>query len=128
MGRTYYLYLLHESPIEKPYYCKVGYSDDPLRRLDQLQAGNPRALRSWDSLRRPTQPFGLRLPSEAHARALEGRIHRRLEEMGHRLRRDLNYETDKAPVREWFADMPPDVLWHLIVEMYVAYCEEHGIE
>jgi hypothetical protein len=127
MSQVFYLYMLHESPIEKPYYCKVGYSDDPVRRLDQLQSGNPRHLRCWDVERRPTKPFGFRLPSEEHARRLETRVHDRLEGMGLRTRRDMNYETFKAPAREWFAEMHPEELWLLMAKMYWAYLQEHSI-
>lgn len=128
MEKHFYLYLLHESPIERPYYCKVGYTDDPLRRLDQLQAGNPRHLRSWDFERRPTKPFGFVLPTEEHARRLEKRVHNRLEDMGLRTRRDVNYESFSAPSREWFAELHPEKLWQLMAEMYFAYLEEHCID
>jgi hypothetical protein len=128
MAQIYYVYMLHESPVEHPYYCKVGYSNDPLGRLDQLQAGNPRALRCWDYMRRPTEPFGFRLPTEEHAYCLEQRIHARLEGMGLRIRRDLNYVTLKAPQREWFAELHPERLWLLMSEMYFNYVKEYSID
>ena len=87
----YYVYLLHEVPTEPHHYCKVGHTDSPLKRLNELQAGNPRPLRSWDFERRPTEPFGFVLPDREHARRFEERVHAKLEEMGLRLRRDLNY-------------------------------------
>jgi hypothetical protein len=123
----YYVYLLHEAPIERPYYCKVGYTDDPLKRLDELQAGNPRPLRSWDFERRPTRPFGFRLPDKEHARRFEKRVHERLDGMGMRLRRDFNYETDHAPVREWFAELHPEKLWGLMAAMYADYLKEFNL-
>jgi len=128
MAKTYYVYMLHESPIERPYYCKVGFSHDPLRRLDQLQAGNPRALRCWEYMRRPTKPFGFRLPDKGHAVRFERQIHDRLTGMGLRLRRDLNYETDDAPEREWFAELHPEKLYLLMLEMYAAYVKENAID
>lgn len=127
MPPVYYLYMLYESPIEKPYYCKIGYSADPVCRLDQLQAGNPRRLRCCDFSRRPTKPFGFELPSEEHAKALEKRIHDRLEGMGLRIYRDMNYETFKAPAREWFEKMHPDQVWALMTKMYVDYCHENSL-
>src|SRR5689334_5045608 len=120
-SKTYYIYMLYESPIEKPYYCKIGFTHDPLRRLDQLQSGNPRHLRTWDFERRPTKPFGFPLPTKEHACRLESLIHSRLEEMGLRVRRDVNYETFKAPVREWFAELHPEKMWFLIGEMHWSY-------
>lgn len=128
MSETYYVYMIHESPIEKPYFCKVGYTNDPLGRLNELQAGNPRALRCWDYERRPTKPFGFELPTKEHARAFETRVHQRLERMGLRTRRDLNYETFQAPEREWFAEMHPEKLWALMAEMYFSYLREHSLE
>lgn len=113
--------------MEKPYYCKIGYSDDPLRRLDQLQAGNPRALRSWDYERRPTKPFGFALPTKEHASRFEQQVHDRLEAMGLRLTRDLNYVTNQAPKREWFAEMHPEELSLFMTKMYMAYIDEHSI-
>ena len=127
MYRIYYLYMLHEIPIEKPYYCKVGYSDDPLRRLKQLQDGNPRPLRCWDFEQRPTKSFGFPLPSKEHAQRLEATVHDRLEGMGLRIRQDMNYETDRAPTREWFAEMHPKQLWHLMAMMYWTYLQEQSI-
>jgi hypothetical protein len=124
---TYYVYMVHEAPIEPPYYCKVGYTDAPLKRLNELQARNPRPLRSWDVSRRPTQPFGFELPDKSHARAFELRVHERLEGMGLRTRRDLNYETHQAPVREWLAELHPEKLWHLMAVMYFDYIKEFGL-
>lgn len=123
----YYLYMLHESPIAKPYYCKVGVTHDPLRRLDQLQSGNPRPLRAWDFMRRPTEPFGFRLPTKEHAYRLESLVHKRLEDMGMRVRRDLNYKTMHAPAREWFAELHPEKLWLLIANMYLEYSKENNL-
>lgn len=123
----FYVYLLHEAPVERPYYCKVGYTDNPLKRLNELQAGNPRPLRSWDHQRRPISPFGFILPDQTHARRFEERVHKRLEEKGLRLRRDLNYETDHAPVREWFAELHPEELWTLMASMYADYLEEFDL-
>ena len=123
----YYVYLLHVVPTEPPYYCKVGYTDNPLKRLDELQAGNPRPLRSWDFERRPTEPFGLVLPDREHARRFEERVHVELEEMGLRLRRDFNYETCRAASREWFAGSHPQILWVLMAKMYSAYLKEFDL-
>jgi hypothetical protein len=123
----FYVYLVHEAPIESPYYCKVGYTSDPLKRLNELQAGNPRPLRSWDFERRPTKPFGFSLPDEEHARRFEEQVHAKLEGMGMRLRRDYNYETHQAPAREWFAELHPEKLWALMASMYARYLEEFNL-
>jgi hypothetical protein len=121
MAKVFYVYLLHESPIVEPFYCKIGYSCDPLRRLDQLQAGNPRSLRSWDDERRPTEPFGLRISTREHARALEQLIIDQLEGMGMRLRRDYDYKNNCAAAREWFEGMHPKDLWIEMVKIYFYY-------
>ncbi len=68
-SKTFYVYMLHEAPEQEPFWCKVSYSDNPLKRLNELQAGNPRYLRCWEYTRRPTNQFGLPLPDKAHARA-----------------------------------------------------------
>jgi hypothetical protein len=120
--------MLFEAPIERPYYCKIGFTDNPLRRLDELQAGNPRPLRSIGQSRRPTRPFGLPLPDRVHASTLERRVHLRLSSMGTRLLRDLNYETNEANEREWFAEIHPEVLWDLISNMYLTYLHENALE
>lgn len=126
-SKTFYVYMLHEAPEQEPFWCKVGYSDNPLKRLNELQAGNPRYLRCWEYTRRPTNQFGLPLPDRSHARRLERRIHERLEEMGLRTLRDYDYTTDSAPKREWFAGLHPSKMSLLIDEMYFQYCKEHRL-
>ena len=123
----YYVYLIHESPIEPPYYCKVGYTDNPVRRLAALQAGNPRALRSIDYQRRPTKPFGFGLPTKEHAVRFEREVHVKLESMGLRHRQDFNYETNTASAREWFSGLHPDKLWALMAEIYYHYLKAHSL-
>jgi hypothetical protein len=128
MQKPRYVYMLFESPIREPYYFKVGYSRDPLKRLDQLQAGNPRHLRCWEFDRRPTKPFGFEFETEDHARRFEQRVHARLEGMGLRMRRDLNYETLEACEREWLADLHPEKVWLLMAEMYCEFVDEHAVQ
>jgi hypothetical protein len=41
--------------------------------------------------------------------------------------RDLNYDTDEAAEREWFAEMHPRDLWQIMTEMYVAYLNRYRI-
>lgn len=123
----FYVYMLHESPVAKPYWCKVGYSNNPLKRLNELQAGNPRALRCWEHVRRPTRQFGFRFPSATYAAEFEGRVHERLEGMGLRTLRDLNYETNSAPKREWFGGLHPESLWQLMATMYFAYLDANSL-
>lgn len=116
----WYVYVIHESPIQKPYYVKVGISADPLRRLAELQAGNPRRLRSADRERMPTTPFGIRVESEEIAREVEEAVHQQLQRMGARLISDLNYESETAFEREWFEGVHPDQVWILVAK---AICD-----
>lgn len=122
----YFLYLIHEEPIEFPYYCKVGYTKNPIKRLRELQAGNPRYLRSYDYHNRPTREFGLLLPSESHARALEAKVFEILESEGVVLRQDLNYVKTSCSSREWVT-MSPDKLWLILAEAYHKYMVENNL-
>ena len=127
MPITYYLYLLHESPIREVPYCKIGVTSNPVRRLSQLQAGNPRAIRAWDYQRRPTRSFGLELPTKALACELEQRLLSKFEGMGVRLRQDYNYENDTANTREWIEGVHPEVASQIIDKEYVTFLQEKGI-
>jgi predicted GIY-YIG superfamily endonuclease len=127
MTRRYYVYMLHESPIEPPYYCKVGFTDNPQRRLAQLQAGNPRALRTWSQERRPNGNFGFALPTKKHALNFEKRLFSKFHEMGVRLRRDYNYQRDVAEIREWIELVKPGDLWLLMLLEYKAFVNEERI-
>ena len=113
---AWYVYILYESPAVAPFHCKVGYTTDPLRRLRQLQAGNPRSLRSPDYPRKPSDVFGARVESKQQAMDLEQRIHAKLEYLGFRLRGDFDYVSQTAPKREWFQGIHPDELWKIVVE------------
>jgi hypothetical protein len=123
----YFLYLIHEVPVERPYYCKVGFTHSPLKRLAQLQAGNPRPLRSIDYSRRPTGDFGFPVPSKPHACALEDRMFERFSKEGIILHGDFDYDTLKANRREWVSGLHPDVLWKVMLEEWHAYVEHYGI-
>lgn len=118
MEDGWYVYVVHESPIAKPYYVKVGYTQDPLRRLAALQAGNPRHLRSADRERKPNSPFGFRCESEEQAKTVETAVHERLREYGCGLRSDYDYETGTSVEREWFSDIHPDEVWLIVTEEY----------
>jgi hypothetical protein len=124
---TYYLYLIHEAPIQAPFYCKIGYSARPLKRLDELQAGNPRKLRSFDYERRPTEEFGFELPSENHAKKVERLVFQELEKQGVRLMRDLNYKTMHSSKREW-VEMEPMEVWKIMALIYGQYLIDNGIQ
>jgi hypothetical protein len=128
MDRPHYLYLLYETPIEWPYYCKVGYTDDPRRRLAQLQAGNPRPLRSRDYAGRPSGVFGFPLPSRKHASALEARVFERCREYGLTLYGDVDYERLRASRREWVSGLHPDDLEKIMREEWIAYRDTHGLD
>ncbi|MCC7220138.1 MAG: GIY-YIG nuclease family protein [Candidatus Contendobacter sp.] len=127
MTRIYYVYLIHESPINAIPHCKIGFTHDPVRRLAQLQAGNPRALRSWDFEQRPTKPFGLRLPSKALAFEFEQRLLAKVREMGVGLMKDYNYETNRAAPSEWIQGMHPNEVWLLSVQEYDEFLREKSI-
>jgi T5orf172 domain len=127
MRECYYLYLLHETPIESPYFCKVGYTADPVKRLRELQSGNPRPLRSPDFERRPSGEFGFRLPSEIHARALEMRMFERFDYEGIRLMGDLDYEKLRASRREWVMGIHPDTLWAIMAREWSTYMTKNGL-
>lgn len=124
---VHYVYLMHEAPIAKPYYCKVGFTDNPQRRLAQLQAGNPRYLRSWCQSRRPVGDFGFKFPSREHAYDFEQRILDLLNDWGVRLRRDYDYERDTAEIREWIEGIDPDKLGVEILKKYEPYVNEKRI-
>lgn len=126
-SKFFYVYMLHESPVEPPYYCKVGFTDHPQRRLAQLQAGNPRALRTSDQPRRPQGNFGLKLPSRSHAIKFERRLFAKFHNMGVRLRRDYDYQRDVAEIREWIEMIKPDDLWLLMVLEYEKFVNEESI-
>lgn len=113
---NWYVYVIHESPIVEPFYCKVGYSKDPLTRLRNLQDGNPRPLRAIELSRHPTIPFGVRLNSKEHAEYVESNVLARLRGMGICLMSDYNYQTDTAFEREWFMGMHPDEIWKIVIE------------
>jgi hypothetical protein len=127
MSGRYYLYMLHEFPVCAPYYCTVGIAAQPLRRLAQLQAGNPRPLRAWNHDRRPTEQFGLILPSKALAIELEQRVLESFGEMGVRLRQDYNYATDTAKARAWFEGVKPQEVWLHMLKLYTKFVREKGI-
>ena len=127
MTKLFYVYMLHESPVEPPFYCKVGFTDHPQRRLAQLQSGNPRALRTWSQSRRPNGNFGLPMPSRRQAVDFEKRLFERFHEMGVRLRRDFDYEKNRAEIREWIEMIKPDDLWILMVVEYQKFVNERRI-
>jgi len=114
----WYVYVVYESPIVPPYYCKVGYTNNPQRRLLELQQGNPRVLRTPDYSRQPVGEFGLRLETERAAKELEARVHSCLASMASRLIGDVDYAKGNAPNREWFADVHPEKVWLLVVQEY----------
>lgn len=124
---VHYVYLIHEAPIAKPYYCKVGFTDNPQRRLAQLQAGNPRYLRTWCQPRRPVGEFGFKFPSREHAYEFEQRILDLLDDMGVRLRRDYDYERDSAEIREWLEGINPEQLGIEMLKQYERYVNERRI-
>jgi hypothetical protein len=113
---TYYLYLIYETPIEPPFHCKIGFTRNPLRRLRELQQGNPRVLRSWDYMRRSTENFGFSFDSKASARNAEAAVHARLRKAGYGIRGDVDYESGYASEREWIAGVHPEKLWVIMVE------------
>lgn len=115
----WYVYVIHESPISEPYYFKIGFTNDPLKRLRQLQSGNPRALRVPDYERKPEDVFGCRVDSVDEARRLEAKVHQRLEEMKIRLISDFDYLHERSFKREWFTGLHPDRAWTTVVEEYI---------
>ncbi len=127
MKSRYYLYMLHEFPVRVPYYCTVGIAAQPLRRLAQLQAGNPRPLRTWNHDRRPAEQFGLILPSKALAIELEQRVLKSFGKMGARLRQDYSYETDTARACAWFEGVKPQEVWLHMLKIYSKFVREKGI-
>jgi hypothetical protein len=126
-SKFFYVYMLHESPIVHPYYCKIGFTDHPQRRLDQLQAGNPRALRTWSQEQRPQGNFGWKLPSRSQAIKFERRLFAKFHEMGVRLHRDYDYQRDVAEIREWIELIKPGDLWLLITLEYEEFVNEERI-
>jgi hypothetical protein len=114
----WYVYVIHESPMVEPYFVKVGYAENPVRRLAALQAGNPRALRSADRERKPNSPFGLPCESEEQAKAVEMAVHERLRGHGCGLRSDYDYETGTTFEREWFSHIHLDEVWRIAAEEY----------
>tara|TARA_B100000614_G_C14467517_1_gene461092 strand:- start:465 stop:848 length:384 start_codon:yes stop_codon:yes gene_type:complete len=113
---SYYVYVIYESPAEEPYFCKVGYSRNPLRRLKELQAGNPRALRTPDHPRYPTAPFGFKFKSEDDAKLVESKVHERLRDMGLGLMSDYQYEKNYSYRREWFSGIHPEEIWDILLK------------
>lgn len=124
---SYYVYLIHEAPIERPFNCKIGFTSNPQRRLSQLQAGNPRYLRSWDQSRRPVGEFGLKFHTRGLAFEFEQLIFKKLGEMGVRLRRDYDYERDVAEIREWVQEIHPDTLGILMIREYAQFVNARRI-
>ena len=114
----YYLYILSEHPPKRPYFCKVGITADPLRRLAELQQGNPRPLRSPDYQRKPDGVFGFPVPSESHARRLEQLVFEHCRKAGITLRGDVDYSTLSAPEREWVSGLHPDELYQLLIPVW----------
>lgn len=123
----YFLYLIHEAPIKKPYYCKVGITNNPIKRLAELQAGNPRALRCWEQIRRPKGRFGFPFPNKEYAYDFEQKLLNEFDSMGIRLRQDYDYQRDRAAPREWIEGIHPQELWSMILRWQIKYLEEHNI-
>jgi hypothetical protein len=128
MGERQYVYLIHEVPVEFPYYCKVGFSSRPLERLADLQAGNPRPLRSIEYSTRPTTDFGLPLPSESHARALEKRLFERFSVEGLTFYGDVNYESLQPSRREWVSGIHPERLRDIVLAEWVDYLSANRLD
>jgi hypothetical protein len=126
-SRQFYVYLIHEVPIEFPYYCKVGFTHSPLKRLAQLQAGNARPLRSVNYERKPTGNFGIPFSSRDHACAFEARLFDRFRQEGMHVFRDFDYEkqTQTSRNREWVAGLHPDQLWTLMLSEWHDYLALH---
>jgi len=112
----WYVYAIHEFLLVEPFYVKVGFAVDPVRRLGELQDGNPRFLRAADCEQMPTKPFGLRCESEKEARQLENAVHQRLRTEGYCLRKDFNYGTERSSPREWYSNIRPHDVWMVVCE------------
>lgn len=117
----WYVYVIYESPAKDPYHVKVGYSHDPLRRLNQLQAGNPRILRAPNYSTKPVGPFGFRFDSKEIAAKVEADVHEKLRAMGVGLMSDYDYEKQDSHKREWFEGIHPESVWDIVVEVAVPY-------
>ena len=66
----YYLYLIEAKGHYDGFYHKVGISDDPLRRLEQLQGMNPLKLTLLETKEYATRESARKAELEAH-RSLE---------------------------------------------------------
>lgn len=113
----WYVYVIYEKDSRSgPYNVKVGFTQDPVRRLRTLQAGNPRPLRSADYEQMPTIPFGFPCPSKEMAREVEKAVHDRLRSQGVGVMSDFNYETETSFPREWFSYSDPLEVWQIVAE------------
>ncbi len=128
MNDPYYLFMLHEFPVHAPYYCTIGITSQPVMRLAQLQAGNPRPLRAWNWNvdYRPTAPFGLLLPSKAHAIELEHSVLESFGEMGVLLPQDSTYATGSVG-GGWLGGIMPEVAWLHMGTLYATYVRKRRI-
>ena len=115
----HYVYLIHEYPLEKTPYCKVGHSKRPLKRLEELQAGNPRYLRPYCQLdAKPETDFGIRFEQETTARKFEEEVLEKLKEHGVRITRDGG-----GKLREWL-ECEPDFVWKIMISLLSKYLKE----
>lgn len=48
--------------------CKVGVSDNPAKRLKQLQTGNPKKLKIVDTFEVPRKEIAFKVEKEAHSK------------------------------------------------------------
>ena len=112
----HYVYLIQEYPLEKTPYCKIGHTNTPLRRLEQLQAGNPRYLRPYCQLDvKPNTEFGIRFDTKEMAIQFEAEILERLKLEGVRISRDGGGKS-----REWL-ECHPDLVWKLMITLLSQY-------
>lgn len=78
----WYVYVIYEAHEARKRFSKIGITNDPVKRLRELQVGNPRTLRVLDYSRRPYDVFGYPCPSETLARQVEEAVHAELAEKG----------------------------------------------
>ncbi|HHK8521711.1 GIY-YIG nuclease family protein [Vibrio parahaemolyticus] len=108
----YYVYLLQEYPLESTPHCKVGFSKNPLKRLEQLQSGNPRYLRPYPhNHQKPKEDFGIWFEQKETAVQFETELLERLSNHGVRISRDSG-----GKLREW-VECCPELVWGIMIEM-----------
>jgi hypothetical protein len=98
-----------------------------MRRLAELQQGNPRPLRSPDYPTRPLGVFGFPVPSKEHACALETQMFARFNEYGISLYGDVDYARLRASRREWVCGLHPHELWRIMLKTWGDYLNFHSM-